>query len=553
MRVFAINDLLSKGAITFIVPAFLLGCAKTKVDTNLPVLNTLKSSNSGIRLIALTGPQQVSAQVGGLTYNLTPNTHTFNYPPLRYTSYAPLPVALPEKVMDQAGNANIRLISSFNNGFTASSTSVNQVLRDDPANPTDYYIYPVSQQFGDPNYQIKAIPRSTTPPVGAGNIKIRLVNYGSAADAFNRTGPLTLTYSDGKPVSTVTTNVPQGVISDYTEIPYGAYRFRLFNQSGVEMAETLLPYPYTYGNDLDNPYGTRPTSIHSYQPGGIYTIFVNPNTIFFSGSTYIAGNSYTVIPDITAPANIAYGRVQFVNVMPGATYTLKLGSIPIGSGIGYRGITDYQVVTATGYSLQLTDQSGQTLATQSITIYPGDNYTVCAYPKNGQPALALVFNELTNPNQGQKIRFLNVSGNVPFITFMPFNQFGPIVLTYPGDGNDTISASNATQNLAQGIPVTHLPYAEFTPASPSSQPPWFANVYQSSVGPPPIVPGTRLVAVKSLQAGDFVANSSLYLPGDAILRVGEQGVYTAALTGSVDTAYHGTASMDTLLIVKHFK
>lgn len=549
------------------ITVLLFSCAKVKTDSNLPVLNTLKSANSSIRLIALAGPNQVKAIIAGVTYNLTPNLQGAPYPCkggfLTYNyvvvNYNPVPVTVPYKLLDQGGNAHIHLISTLPTGATVTSDTV---LKDAPSNPTDYYIFPVSRIFADPNYNFIGVPRSTTPPAGVSSIKIRLVNLSSPVDTFNLTGPLTLTYMDGTPVSSVTSGVPEGVSSVYTEIPYGTYHFRLFTQTGLELSETLLPTP-----------SNSASSIHSFQPGGIYTIFVNTNNIFEYGSCgtdnsppvgppmrHVSNNSFTIIADIPPPINVSYGKVQFVNTIPGNSCSFSLDNFTIGSSVGYKGISSYRAISVGDYSMQLQDDQGQTLARQNITINPDDNFTAWAYVKNGQPALAISSNDLTNPNAGQKVRFMNCSVNLPYITMTHNGQLIPVInpstgsFFYP-DINDTTSAADATQNLARGVPATHQPFTLLigsTAAAPGTTTSYPIVVNQSDAGPPPFVPGITLPSVKPLYSSDFIFNPSSYQPGSLIPFTGEQGVYTVALTGFVDNTVSGHPRPDTLLIVKHF-
>ena len=204
----------------------------------------------------------------------------------------------------------------------------------------------------------------------------------------------------------------------------------------------------------------------------------------------------------------------------------------------------------------LLDDQGQTIAQQNITINPDDNFTVWAYVKDGQPSLAISYNDLTNPNLGQKLRFMNCSVNIPYITFTNNGQllkeYNPSNRSYfTPDINDTTSGADAAENLALGVPATHQPFT-LVPYSSNGGPTYPIVVNQSDAGPPPFVPGVTLPAVRPLLASDFVFNASLYPMGSSIPVVGEPGVYTVALTGTVDTTVSGQPRPDTLLIVKHF-
>jgi hypothetical protein len=505
---------------------WLMACAKVKVDKNLPVLNTLKSSNSSVRLISLMGPDKVSATVGGINYNLTSGV-TVNFTlncsnGIQITSFVPTPVSLPEKVLDQSGNANVLLAVAapfVAGGNVRYTTNVNTdtVLPDNPNNPTDYYITPATKTFGDVNYVITAVSRSATPPTVPSNIKVRIVNMASLTDTFKRTGQLTMTYADGiTPVGAITTGVPVGVASEYVEIPYNTYMFRLFNQNGVEVPEA----------------GGVSSTFHNYQPGGVYTLYVYSNPL---GGCGITTNGFSVITDVRAPVNTSFGMMQFVNTIPATTYSLSLDNTNIGNAVPFRGVSGYQTMSLGIYSMRLTDQNGQTAVQQNFTINPNDNWTVWSYMKNGKPALSVTASDLSNPN-GLSMRLMNFSLDVPYITYTYNGQVLPVLynsdgqyFTYYPDINDTTSGAGASENLAIGVPAMHLPYV--TPTLP-------LQVNKSDAGPPPFVPGVPLISVRQLQSSDITL----------------QGVYTVALTGFVDTTLGvGMTATDTLLIVKHFK
>src|SRR5262249_16277923 len=163
------------------------------------------------------------------------------------------------------------------------------------------------------------------------------------------------------------------------------------------------------------------------------------------------------------------------------------------------------------------------------TLYPNDNFTVWSYLKNGQPALCITSSDLSQPS-GLSLRLMNFSLDIPYITFTYNGQVMTVNGYYP-DPNDSLSGAGASENLAIGVPATHLAYIGGNQFG--SFP---LQVNKSDAGPPPFVPGTPLISVKQLQYADFPANS----------------VYTVALVGQVDTMYTKTA-IDTLLIVKHFK
>jgi len=169
-------------------------------------------------------------------------------------------------------------------------------------------------------------------------------------------------------------------VSDYAELDYGTYMFRVQDASSTEgvflpqkiyhpainissesgiMTVNTNTYPYgefsVYSNptsitivldgvsvlaNLADAYKYKgvsnemPTArTQFFEPGGIYTVVVSAK--LFGGRT-IAGsvpqqyytNSYEIIQDNVSAKNYSYGEIQIINVMPGAMdVTAKIGEM----------------------------------------------------------------------------------------------------------------------------------------------------------------------------------------------------------------------------------
>jgi hypothetical protein len=497
--------------------------------------------------------------VGGFTYSLTPNLSDYDPnggcgPFHLVSNFSPVPFSIPAKLLNSDGNAVIQLQSVSYPTLKVSNT--NMVLKDDPLNPMDYYIVTTSQVFGDYNYQVIPVPRSVTPPAGISNFKLRIVNQASTQDPYGLTGPLTLTYADGTSVSAITSNIPSGVTTDFVELPYGSYNFRIFNQAGKELSQAVV-------NQAAFP---APTTINAFKPGGVYTLFINSNNIFITPcpGMNVSLNSFSIIADITPAVNASFARLQFINAIPGLTLSLKVDNTVLGNLISFKGHSQYGVFVQGSHHLTLQDGKGQVLAEQDIMLYPNDNISIWGYVKNGEPMLVYAANDLSNPNVGQQVRFLNLSTDIPYVTFTSdgglFTWYDQTNKTYVyPDYGDTTSDASASQNLPEGVSITHMPYIVFLPNAQSNfgalySPPLYPiRVYQSDIGPPAVIPGAPLNTVGILNANDFVANPAIYSRGNytGIPANGEPGAYTVALVGSVNGA-SDTSGKARLLIVKHF-
>ncbi len=78
----------------------------------------------------------------------------------------------------------------------------------------------------------------SNPPAQAEYFKIRILNSQQENDPLGLTGAVTLTYADGSPVHAKLSNIAPGATSEYVELPYGAYQFKLFATNGMSIDVT---------------------------------------------------------------------------------------------------------------------------------------------------------------------------------------------------------------------------------------------------------------------------------------------------------------------------
>ncbi len=529
-------------------------CAKNKVDK--PLLYTqspFKTSNSSIRLIALFG--SVSANINGVNVNLSPNF----IPKFRQSSFSPSPYFIPNTALDANGKVKITFtISTGQNyrtpGANQQTYSFTKIFTPDPKNPTDYYISlcnPEYENYGrcsNTEPVFTAVLRPNNPPPSPDRFLIRVLDLtpkGIPEDVFS--GPYTLSFSDGTYVSPFTQNIDS--IGSYTDLPYGCYQFKVFNNRYVQLLE---------GSNLK-------TNGWNYEPGGIYTLVIyNDDNFLYSFNDFEhenAVNAFNIISDLVPPPNQSFAKIKFINAIPNSTLlALQVDGEVLDKPVAFTVATEDRVVSTGLHTLVFQDSAGETI-TQPLQLFPYDNISVFAYLKNGKPSLCISpqnFDSIRSTFLKLQIRFLNLSTDIPSITYELENQLFPdpktnLVPNY----NDSSSSARATQNLLQGYVATHLPYVYIDIGSNFQS--YGINVYQSDPNPPVIIPGILLNTIQPLDSSNFIANPNIYKEG--IFQVpqpglvypvylnGEPGVYTVALMGSLGST--NSAYKARMVVIKH--
>lgn len=479
---------------------------------------------------------------------------------------------IPQKFIRQDGTAHIK-IGQMIYGTPSMIYPKEFDIHEDVNNPTDFYNVLYGSHTGTEvlsTDSLFAIPRSVSPPANPEHFRIRLLNLSSSPDGASLQGNMTLVLADGTKVSAATNSVVPGKYSDYIELPYGTYQFKVMTDDGrvlpatnVNPEEQTPDVSPTTGSMTigNNPIiDTRLTyaPIRAFQPGGVYTILVSANMSFAyaspggSTSTPIALNSYRVIADNKESLNITYGRLQAANAIPGTAVSINVDNAPLSeAGLAYAKASAYKILMNGVHTVTLNDASGKKLAEQQVTINGSDNYTAWAYPdENGQPVLKVVANNLSGNfyignNKGDdgsndqytvsmpfKVRFLNLSTDVPELTFTEAN--GALLsgyLTFSGTGS---------QHLGRGYVVTDQPYILFGVLLG-------INRLMAYASKPGILPGDWIREVPQLKGTDFVARPELY---NGNIPAFETGVYTVALTGSLHPKNPGDAPAK-MIIIKH--
>lgn len=452
-------------------------------------------------------------------------------------------------------------------------------IEDDYSHPKDYYL-PLGQHVaeGQPDYVI--IERGIAQPSRPDHFKVRILNLcakpmediiSPRGPVEDLTGPVSLAYADGTLVSGKTTNITVSQrVSEYIELPYGAYQFRILTADGRQIpgaaalsSENSLIDPPTSTIGLARSGAVVSGALTfapviSYQPGGIYTIVISPYNFSYLASAEeersgAIQNGFRVITDVSPPPNTTYFRLQGVNVLSGGeAVSFRVNGNMVINNLTYGQASPYGNYIQGSTKIEAVNAAGTVLATAEHVLRPGQNYTAWLYPDAaGGVKMLLVANDLSGQlvaagpvNNGSNSgpvfkqvredfmfdrRFLNLSPDIPYITF-----------TF-GNGQ---SAGPSAVNLQPGVPVTEQPYIR---GGSLYYLPYEMMAYRSA---PDVVPGAWAKDIAVLSSDRFVARRELYEAVGRELPSQEPGIFTIALIGHTGNTAPA-AEKAKMIIVKH--
>lgn len=533
-------------------------------------VNPAADANSTIRIVNLRAANELSVNGEKLTAFLPPNIegtydghNTIPKPYFPETGRMGLTFTVPQRLVSADGKAHNVQFASFTRNMGLPLTRGFE-MKDDYNQPKDYYFTYFSPNQGAIQDSVFEIPRPATTPAKPDHFKVRLVNLTADTDPLH--GPLKLTFADGTPVPGVG-EVEIGKYSEYVELPYGTYQFRVFTADG-------RPLPGYGGssrelNTVDPLHGTillaghRVTpfvngyvdsylsyaAIRSFQPGGVYTIaaatlpnFRTPVSEGSSETLPFKLNGFRIITD-AEPLNNTYARIQAINVMYGQEVTVTVNNKQLSSPLSYTASSPYSIMIAGNYQVQVKDKTGKLLAEKSLLLTPLDNITAWVYAKeDGTAGLSLVANNLSG-------RYYNGNGSGEdgtysiykddFPTWMRFMHFceGLQELTLAQENNRLYDP--AARHLLPGQAVLSSPYVMFDAG-------FYASL-QAFASQPNVLPGDRLRNVASLPSTAFISNPAVYKRG---MPKSEAGIFTVALVGSLKPDAPPAAKAK-LMIFKH--
>lgn len=539
--------------------------------------------------------------------------------------FSKVPYTIPDSSRGADGKARIAVnyIFSFyqhNNHVkdsvvTAVDTSVSNTAQDLYMYNNEFDLY--SGHSGGSQYlasatgqlHVKAFPRAVSVSNPA-NFKIRIINlahaggwmqgpnYGVQAALLPLgSGGVSVSNAGFKTINPTLSNIPPGQASDYIELPYGTYQFRVM--SSVNKLVPCLPdIPASYNQSvnfyvtssdysLSDDYADEKISYQPFRtflPGGIYTIAVydglGQNRSGYGYPPYLQ-SGYKIIQDNTPSANITFSNIQWVNAMPGQS---KLNLFIDGNSMGkldFGNYSPYTVFTTGQHTVTVKDSSGTTLISQSFQLEAMNNSSIWAYiDQSDKPQISFVSNDMDMTNGGLvatsdyncAIRFLNFCPDADHITFttckdVPTSSTSNPPCNWPLylNGNKW---NGSSQNLAFGAPRIDTSYFIFDNptvynststgnltghmgAAFKPYPLHMLNAFVSELDPKTVIPGTAIPSLQPLR-NPFIIDTTRYpskLYDQWRYPNVDAGVYSAALIGRINTS--DPAQQVRLIVVRH--
>jgi len=548
---------------------FLGSCTKEKTDFVYD--NRSKEYElSSVRIVNLGGYTQVVANGDTLT-----NTAS-GIPTEYFTSNGRLPETwmMPKALFEANGKVDMHVLD-------AAGKTIRFSVDDQGEKPVD--LYTIRPEGSGQPYAVP-IARDTGAPSKPDHFKIRIVNLCKTIGPLSAplytgpvedlTGDISLVYADGSPVSAQTSDVSISQrVSDYVELPYGTYQFKVLSEDGRQVSSTA------YGTNVEffpkrtmDPLTSRVIStgityapIKTYQPGGVYTIVVAPFAFApILGNNAVEGyqNQFKIVEDVPEKPNTGFGKVQLVNASPDGVVNLRLNGQNKGA-LSFTEATDYYILSPGEYTVEAVDRTGTVLAVLRYPLGPSQNHTVWAYRDvDGELQLIPVVNDLSttfyrarNEDDGSNnrfehtmsmsTRFLNFCPDEPYVSITVRNgqdmrQFDELI----ADKRPVLHDDEAMYNLRPGQPHTFFPYVR-----------WGVEhntlvellVFRSRPG---ITPGTWADDIPELSTAAMIANPGLYTQVGRELPATEPGIFSIALVGRTgDDVPDGQKAK--LMVLKH--
>ena len=558
--------------ILFYILSFILftGCVKKTDFSYDNRVNPNADAASSVRIVNFRGATELMVNGEKLTAFGLPNREG-NYDEFttRGTRYFAengrmgLTYTIPQQFVNVQGYVDSIRFAAFSRKMSIGLTRPFRA-KDDFNHPNDYYYTLLTPNTGGFADTLVEVPRSVSSPVNPQYFKVRLLNLSSNDDVMY--GAMGLTLADGTPVTGIG-NVAPGKYSGYAELPFGTYQLRVLTADGRQVPGVIGGSAFL--NVLNPKTGTLQVSggranpfttgfvdsklvyapVKTFQPGGVYTIAVASYYGFEFPTGGGAGggetanmnfNSFRIITDYE-PQNIAYARLQAVNVIEGTEMKITVDEQPLKDVLAFTASTEYERLVTGTHTLKVTDGKGNTLAEKSFQLSPGDNLTAWVYKtKAGETAVCMAANNLSgilnNGKMGDDGTYNSIKWDYPFfIRCLNFCPELPEVTFTQDDGRSFYQYPAATQHIRYGVPVTTSAFAALD-----------VNFYASILAyasQPNVLPGDWLREIKPLKSQAFIANPALYRNG---LPFSEGGYYTVALVGN-------TKATARLIVIKHNK
>ncbi|WET67015.1 hypothetical protein [Sphingobacterium sp.] len=565
---------------------FILSCKRENLDYNYDYRrNPAAEKASNIRLVNLSENAELIANGDSLTNFFLPPQRSGYIPPEELTPpgtrYFPKDGRLgqswtiPQDLFQTDGTVRLRTTFVPIPNKATATHDVEFIAREDYNKPKDYYLLINHEGRVQNPDKLVEVPRSITAPARPDHFKIRIINFAKkllpSSSMEDITGTITLAYADGTSVNKITTGIASGAWSEYVELPYGTYQFKLLTADGRQIPAV----GHTYYNNIDRfnstmemrggtisrmSSGLTYAPVQTFQPGGIYTIVVHPKEFTWttgSDDIHELQNGFQIIADISEPLNRSYSQIQLANTIPGQNVLLKTKGQTT-AATTYGTASDYLRVVAGNQNIVISTASGQALATVDAELEGGQNYTAWLYAdKDKNVNVLLAANNLAGTvytgkesggnnatidryksNYMFNFRFLNFCPQLPYVTFTN-GEGRPF-----GD-----QAMDSGVNVAPGVLNILKPYTSLYYSYSNDQGgPYQFMAYNSL---PTRIPGDWLTQIKPLSSTQLVANPILYTAVGRKIPAHEPGVYSIAIIGDIGNTTE--AAKAKFMVVKHTK
>ncbi len=535
-----------KRLLRYLLPAvlFATACSKTKTDILPGTRPTdVNLAASTVRLVDGKNYELVMNNTDTLTNWLPGNPYGLPDIPVNPTPWFPGTgkysgeYFVPRQFLDANGKAIVKI-------FRDSTLIDSFPVQEDYNHPTDYYLTGIKFNSATGFFIPTVVPRAVTPANDPTQIRIRIVNLANPNGVpTNPAWAVSLAFNDGSLVSPVTSGVKDGTWSDYIELPYGTYGFRVLLDGTPLQSPGAPPLLTSAAGETDYTIagGQYYIPTKTFQPGGVYSILVSGDargSYQDNGGSILPVNAFLFITDITAPANLTYARVQGINAAEKNGLHLQIDGAD--SAIQYSMASGYQTLITGSHAVKVTDGTGKILAQTTLSVKGGDNWSLWVYPTaGGTDSIVTVQNNMGGLRQNGitgdgsdgsnlvydplnyraivQTRFLNLCPDIPYVTFTSAN--GTLL------PESDFSSALAARNLQAGRPADPMavpyPYVDLGLGSYGT-----IEAYQSQ---PNVLPGNPLTGVPDLTAADFVRLPAFFY--SAAPAGMEPGVYTVALIG----------------------
>lgn len=561
---------MKKNILFIAVISVLAACTKTTDEVIPPppsTYNNIPASNSAVSILNLYPIYGTNIAVNGrrLTnftfYGPSGGTRWFPTGSLAYGAQ----YAIPDSLFDAEGKARVDLYTMrITADFLLDSAVLtsSHTLHSNIDSPKQIIRYPLYKEVPVVKFepyvpQTLVVPVSAQAPSRPDYFKIRIINV-SAKEIPSAYDALTLTYADGTPVSKATSDVVNRQASDYVELPYGTYQFKIMDAAGKPVQE----YPVLYG--IQNLKGVSFNSMRTFMPGGIYTAVVSWTRTYSNQDQTILIESPQVkwMKDNNPSPVPNYTRMQAVNALPGSRdLHFTVDGEDLGGFLDFGAYTGYASFAIGPHKAQVLDAGNRVLSELQFNTISLDNITLWAWEKDGKVQLMKSSNDFSltavretlgsgfSPEMpsvqgdgfGWNSRFINLSADVPYATFT--DQLGEFT---------SLSRTNYITSCTQ-LPRGYLPvlnpyigyafaYVKSADGTGVARGAMIHVAGSDNVN----VPGTLLPI--SLNH-PMVANPALYEAGSGV--GSEPGLYTFALIGRAHST--DTADKARILFIKHNK